>query len=98
MPRDLEDIPLNEVLERLYSAEINAVISSFWDAGYRVWIGDESNGIKREAQFSVGKGANDCATWADLWQSVSLFLMESADDFYPSWDVERQSDEMDASL
>jgi len=92
--RDLEDIPLNEVLERLYTAEINAGIASFWDAGYRVWIGDESNGIKRERTFSVGAAMTDCATWADLWQMVSLFLMESADDLYPSWDVERQSDEM----
>lgn len=90
---DLEDLSLGEVLERLYKAEINAGISSFWDAGYRVWIGDESNGIKREAQFSVGKGASDLATWADLWQAVSLFLMETADDLYPSWDLERQSDE-----
>ena len=31
--RDLEDIPLNEVLERLYGAEINAGIASFWDNG-----------------------------------------------------------------
>ena len=92
---DLEDIPLSEVLERLYKAEINAGISSFWDMGYRVWIGDESNGIKREASFSVGKAPNDLATWADLWQAVSLFLMENADDLYPSWDVERQSDETD---
>lgn len=91
--RDLEDIPLNEVLERLYKAEINAGIASFWDMGYRAWIGDESNGIKREAWFSVGKGANDVPTWTDLWQSVSLFLMENADNLYPSWDVERQSDE-----
>ena len=91
--RDFEDIPLNEVLERLYKAEINAGIASFWDAGYRAWIGDESNGIKRERCFSVGKGPNDCATWTDLWQEVSLWLMESADDLYISWDVERQSDE-----
>ena len=91
---DLEDLSLGEVLERLYKAEINAGIASFWDAGYRVWIGDESNGIKREAQFSVGKGENDLPTWAVLWQAVSLFLMENADDLYPSWDVERQPDEM----
>lgn len=93
--RDLEDIPLSEVLERLYGAEINAGVSSFWDGGFRAWIGDESNGIKREMTFSVGKGANDYATWADLWQAVSLFLMESADDLYVSWDAERQSDETD---
>lgn len=90
---DLEDLSLGEVFERLYRAEINAGIASFWDMGYRVWIGDESNGIKRDKYVSVGKGPNDCATWADLWQEVSLFLMESADDLYPGWDVERQPDE-----
>lgn len=90
---DLEDIPLSEMLSRLYRAEINAGVSSFWDAGYRAWIGDDSNGIKAEQTFSVGKGPNDYATWDDLWQAVSVFLWEAAENLYPGWDTDRQSDE-----
>lgn len=90
--QDLEDIPLHEMLERLYDAEINCGLQSFWDAGYSVWIGDNSNGIKREASFSVGKGRGDYRTWIDLWQAVSVWLHENAEDLYPNWDVNRRSD------
>lgn len=93
MSRDLEDIPLSELLERLYDAEINAGISSFWDGGYTAWIGDDANGRKAQATFSVGRGANDYATWSDLWQAVSVFLWESAENLYPNWDHHRCPDE-----
>lgn len=35
-----------EVLQELYSSEINASISSFWDSGWLVQLGDEMNGFK----------------------------------------------------
>lgn len=89
---DLEDIPLHEILERLYNAEINCGIASFWDAGYRVWIGDDSNGIKAERTFSVGGGFSDYPTWSEMWQAVSVWLHETAE-VYPNWDMQRASDE-----
>jgi hypothetical protein len=35
---------LERVLQQLHDSEINAGIQTFYDAGIRVWIGDESNG------------------------------------------------------
>ncbi len=35
---------VGEVLQEIYNAEINLSLSSFWDAGFTVKIGDESNG------------------------------------------------------
>lgn len=42
---------LQWVMEDLYAAEINCGCSSFWDAGFTVWIGDDSNGRKAEQDF-----------------------------------------------
>jgi len=38
------------ILQRLYDSEINASISSFWDGGFTVKLGDEMNGFVAEAQ------------------------------------------------
>ncbi len=38
-----------DVMLCLYYSEINCGVSSFWDAGFTIWLGDESNG--RDAQF-----------------------------------------------
>ena len=37
---------LDQVLADLYAAEINIQISSFWDCGYSLALGDEMNGFK----------------------------------------------------
>lgn len=37
------------VLQRLYDSEINASISTFWDGGFEVKIGDDMNGFMAEA-------------------------------------------------
>lgn len=42
---------LAEVMQRLYNSEINCGLSSFWDGGWTVWIGDELNGRHAEALF-----------------------------------------------
>ena len=36
--------PLSDVLAALYASEINCGLESFWDGGFRVWIGDPLNG------------------------------------------------------
>jgi hypothetical protein len=38
---------LERVLQ-LHDSEINAGVQTFFDAGMRVWIGDEMNGIRRK--------------------------------------------------
>ena len=37
------------VFQDLYDSEINFIISTFWDAGYKVKLGDEMNGFKDES-------------------------------------------------
>ncbi len=37
-----------EILNDLYSSEINYQINTFWDYGYTVKIGDKLNGVKQE--------------------------------------------------
>jgi hypothetical protein len=39
---------LERVLQQLHDSEINAGVQTFFDAGMRVWIGDEMNGIRRK--------------------------------------------------
>ncbi len=39
---------LIQALEAFYKAEINIQISTFWDGGWDVKIGDASNGYKAE--------------------------------------------------
>ena len=43
---------LEHVLHRLHDSEINAGVQTFYDAGMRVWIGDESNGIQSETTIN----------------------------------------------
>ena len=50
------------VFERLYVSEINFQISTFYDAGYEVKLGDEMNGFKAETQVSTWK---EVETWLD---------------------------------
>lgn len=46
---------LIDVMEALYSSEINCGMQSFWDGGFDVWIGDEVNG-KREVSSGYYSG------------------------------------------
>ncbi len=39
---------LTDVLQGLYASEINCGLTSFWDAGWEAWIGDEMNGLRAE--------------------------------------------------
>lgn len=39
---------LAELIQALYSSEINVSISSFWDGGWDVKVGDIRNGFKSE--------------------------------------------------
>ena len=42
---------LQRVLRDLYDSEINIQISSFWDCGHCVRLGDERNGFKISSSF-----------------------------------------------
>jgi hypothetical protein len=43
---------LEHILQQLHDSEINARVQTFYDAGMRVGIGDETNGIKAETTIN----------------------------------------------
>jgi hypothetical protein len=42
---------LEQILQQLHDSEINAGVQTFYDAGMRVWIGDQSNDDQSDDQF-----------------------------------------------
>ncbi len=77
-PAGIDNEPLDAqlVLALLYEHEINCGITSYWDEGYRAWIGDDLNGRQVEAEFhpnpAYGRPITDIGNW--LWQSaVTLY-------------------------
>jgi hypothetical protein len=63
------------VLQALYKSEINCEISSFWDVGWEVKLGDRMNGWRAQARL-----AND-----DL-ESAARWLIAEAKRAYPNSD------------
>lgn len=51
---------LTAVMQALYASEINVEISSFWDGGWDVKLGDQMNGFKVEKNFD---NLDDAAPW-----------------------------------
>lgn len=62
---------MNDTLNALYDSEINVEISSFWDAGWIVKIGDAMNGFAAEMTFD------------DLDENTSRWLTKTACELYP---------------
>ncbi len=58
------------VLQDLYHSEINFEISTFWDAGFEVKLGDPRNGFKAEGNV-------------DRWGQVEPWLAKMAIEHYP---------------
>jgi len=61
---------LGTVIDALYASEINCSITSFWDGGIVVKLGDVMNGFKAE---------RECATAAE----AAEFLDHAAREHYP---------------
>lgn len=59
------------ILTDLYNSEINCCITSFWDGGFDVSLGDEMNGWR--AHKNVRK-----------WTEVAPWLREAAIEHYPT--------------
>lgn len=55
---------LCRILAALYASEINVGLQSFWDAGYRVWLGDQSNGRRCVRDFAAHE-LQDMPQWLD---------------------------------
>lgn len=58
------------VFQDLYHSEINFRVSTFWDAGFHVELGDETNGFKAEATFN-------------RWGEVEPWLIQAAIEHFP---------------
>ena len=51
------------VMKKLHQSEINCSISSFWDNGWDVKLGDDMNGYAAEGNFET---LDEAATFLDL--------------------------------
>jgi hypothetical protein len=78
---------LLKTLSELYESEINAGVSSFWDNGFTVWVGDELNGRKSERTFhrldKALRAPDTYRTWPGLWIAAAEWLHEEAIRLYP---------------
>lgn len=44
---------MKSIFQRLYNSEINCGCQSFWDGGWRFWLGDDMNGRDIEERFDT---------------------------------------------
>jgi hypothetical protein len=80
MPTLLTPPPLELVLQQLHDSEINAGVQTFYDAGMRVWIGDELNGIN--AETVINRTAAARLKWPEGFTAAS-WLHETALRLHP---------------
>src|SRR5882757_5726052 len=71
---------LEHILQQLHDSEINAGVQTFYDAGMRVWIGDELNGIQAETTMNRTRAAR--LKWPEGLSAAS-WLHETATRLYP---------------
>jgi hypothetical protein len=58
------------IMQDLYYSEINVSVTSFWDSGFKVKLGDETNGFVAEARFQY-------------WGQVEPWLRDKAIKHFP---------------
>lgn len=56
---------LEDVIAALYACEINCSVSSFWDGGFDVALGDSMNGVTDQENFRT---LSEAAEW--LWRKA----------------------------
>ena len=56
---------LEQVLQRRHDSEINAGVQTFYDAGMKIRIGDESNGIQSERTINRTGNFADPRKWPE---------------------------------
>ena len=81
------DLP--QTMRDPYKSEINCGISSFWDAGFTAWIGDDMNGHKAERGFGE-INLHDAAEWLHSY-AIQLYpysaYAKAAADAEPHFDI-----------
>ncbi len=78
----MSDLELERILQQLHDSEINAGVQTFFDAGMRVWIGDESNGIQSETTINRAGAFAAPRKWPEGVTAAS-WLHEVALRLYP---------------
>ena len=64
MPTPLTPTPsLERVLQQLHDSEINSGVQMFYDAGMRVWIGDERTASARRWSYRACIGSSRKWSW-----------------------------------
>lgn len=58
------------VFQDLYDSEINFKISTFWDGGFDLWLGDDLNGYQAEGCVRT-------------WDEVEKWFIDAAIKHYP---------------
>jgi hypothetical protein len=71
---------LEHILQLLHDSEINAGVQTLYDAGMRVWIGDDINGIRAETAINRTRAAR--LKWPEGLTAAS-WLHETALLLYP---------------
>jgi hypothetical protein len=71
---------LESILRQLHDSEINAGVQMFYDAGMRVWIGDEINGI--QAETAINRTRATRLKWPEGLSAAS-WLHDAALHLYP---------------
>jgi hypothetical protein len=72
---------LERVLRQLHDSEISAGVQTLYDAGMRVWIGDDLNGIQSET--TINRTAAARLKWPEGWVTAASWLHEAALRLYP---------------
>jgi hypothetical protein len=66
-----------QTLQRLYDSEINFSITTFWDDGFTVKLGDELNGFKWEGNFrTISEAVGALMTAAMKFYPDSVFASQ----------------------
>jgi hypothetical protein len=81
---------LEHMLQQHHGSEINAGVQTFYDAGMRVWIGDEYNGIQAEAVFKRMGSLAGPRTWPERVTAAS-WLHQTALRLYPDGRYAKES-------
>ena len=80
---------LLEIMAALYDSEINCSLSSFWDGGFTLALGDTVNGWKETALWwPPSQFCNDEAAWLNEtgWQEMAEWLHAMVLKHYPDSD------------
>jgi hypothetical protein len=73
---------VEHILRQLHDSEIKAGVQTFFDAGMRIWIGDEVNGVLAETTIDRTDGFVAPREWQEGDSAVS-WLHETALRLYP---------------